>query len=175
MDTPSTEPGPGRVVVRRATVSDANGILGCLAAAFEPYRTRYTPAAFADTTLVEGSMHRRLREMRVLVAVSEGDIVGTVAGSVTGRDGHLRGMAVLPAHAGTRVADRLLHTIERELLALGCTRVTLDTTEPLQRAMRFYERRGYRRTGTVSDFFGMPLIEYAKELCASRSVMTMTD
>jgi hypothetical protein len=30
--------------------------------------------------------------------------------------------------------------------------------------MRFYERNGYRRTGKVGDFFGMPRIEYAKEL-----------
>ncbi len=48
--------------------------------------------------------------------------------------------------------------------ALGCARITLDTTEPLQRAMRFYERNGYQRTGHVGNFFDMPLIEYAKLL-----------
>jgi hypothetical protein len=30
--------------------------------------------------------------------------------------------------------------------------------------MRFYEREGYRRSGTVTDFFGMPLFEYVKIL-----------
>jgi hypothetical protein len=40
----------------------------------------------------------------------------------------------------------------------------LDTTEPLQRAMGFYEKHGYRRSGKVSDFFGMPLVEYQKVL-----------
>jgi hypothetical protein len=30
--------------------------------------------------------------------------------------------------------------------------------------MRFYERHGYRRSGRVQDFFGMPLIEYAKDI-----------
>jgi len=30
--------------------------------------------------------------------------------------------------------------------------------------MRFYEKHGYRRSGKVSDFFGMPLVEYAKPL-----------
>jgi hypothetical protein len=30
--------------------------------------------------------------------------------------------------------------------------------------MRFYERHGYRRSGRISDFFGMPLIEYVKVL-----------
>jgi hypothetical protein len=42
--------------------------------------------------------------------------------------------------------------------------VSLDTTEPLRRAMRFYERNGYQRSGKVTDFFGMTLIEYIKEL-----------
>jgi ribosomal protein S18 acetylase RimI-like enzyme len=46
--------------------------------------------------------------------------------------------------------------------------VTLDTTRPLQRAIRFYERHGYRQTGRVSDFYGMELIEYAKELGGRR-------
>ena len=36
------------------------------------------------------------------------------------------------------------------------------------RAIRFYERHGYRPTGRVSDFFGMELIEYAKELGGRR-------
>ena len=42
--------------------------------------------------------------------------------------------------------------------------MTLDTTRPLECAIRFYERCGYRATGVVRDFFGMPLFEYAKDL-----------
>ncbi len=30
--------------------------------------------------------------------------------------------------------------------------------------MRFYESHGYRRSGEVTDFFGMPLHEYVKDL-----------
>ena len=46
----------------------------------------------------------------------------------------------------------------------AAARVSLDTTEPLRRAVRFYERHGFRPSGRVSDFFGMPLFEYVKEL-----------
>ena len=47
----------------------------------------------------------------------------------------------------------------------GIENVTsLDTTEPLERAMRFYERNGFRRSGVVRDFFGMPLIEYSQAI-----------
>ena len=73
-------------------------------------------------------------------------------------------MAVLPAWQGAGVAALLLDAAERELRAQHCSRVTLDTTEPLQRATRFYEKHGYRASGRVSDFFGMPLYEYAKVL-----------
>ena len=56
----------------------------------------------------------------------------------------------------------MLQAAESELRARGCRRVTLDTTQPLERAMRFYEKNGYRRSGNVGDFFGMPLFEYVK-------------
>ncbi len=73
-------------------------------------------------------------------------------------------MAVRPEWQGTGVAAQLLRHVESELRVKKCSRVTLDTTEPLRRAMRFYERNGYQRSGEVSDFFGMPLIEYIKEM-----------
>ena len=73
-------------------------------------------------------------------------------------------MSVPPRWAGKGVAQALLEAVEAELRGLHCTLVTLDTTEPLTRAMRFYERNGYQRTGKVEHFFGMPLIEYAKPL-----------
>ena len=49
----------------------------------------------------------------------------------------------------------LADAAEAGLRAAGCTQVTLDTTRPLERAIAFYERRGYRPTGIVRDFYGM--------------------
>lgn len=107
--------------------------------------------------------------MSLFVAVNEdGEVVGTIGcASLVNHEGHLRGMAVLPDRQGSGLAGQLLERAESELRDLGCTRVTLDTTEPLKRAVRFYERHGYRATGRVTNFFGMPLYEYAKELCES--------
>lgn len=155
--------------IRKADADDGAAILNCLAAAFENYRNQYTAGAFADTVLGSQTIQHRLREMCVFVAVSEGEIVGTIGCSAHGTDsnraeGHLRGMAVLPGWQGTEVASTLLHTAEAELIKDGCTRVTLDTTEPLTRAIRFYERHGFSRSGRISDFFGMSLYEYAKSL-----------
>ncbi len=172
--------------IRMASCDDAAGILACLRGAFEDYRAFYTPAAFLDTVLTPETLQARLAEMSVFVAVhpaSQMDhnpvavlpsidrsaviplIVGTIACHVVDdKEGHLRGMAVLPAWRGTGLASQLLSRAESELRARNRTRITLDTTEPLQHAMRFYEKHGYRSSGKISDFFGMPLFEYYKVL-----------
>jgi ribosomal protein S18 acetylase RimI-like enzyme len=152
------------ITIRQATIADARGVLECLRAAFAPFRDAYTDAAYEDTVLVEASLRDRLAEMTVAVAVDRsGRVIGTIAYKVSGRgEGHLRGMAVLPECQGHGIADQLLEHAEEELRKENCSRITLDTTEPLERAMRFYERHGYRRSGRTQDFFGMPLIEYVK-------------
>jgi ribosomal protein S18 acetylase RimI-like enzyme len=75
-------------------------------------------------------------------------------------------MAVLPEWQGSLVASQLLTRGEQELRAAGCSIITLDTTAPLQRAIRFYEKHGFHRTARVNDFFGMPLFEYQKTISA---------
>ncbi len=153
------------VIIRSAAVADTRAILGCLAAAFEPYRTSYTHDAYLDTVLTEDTITARLAVMQVFVAVSGDQVVGTIACSKQdASEGHLRGMAVLPEWLGGGIAEKLLHAAEAELIQHGCSRITLDTTDPLQRAMRFYEKHGYRRSGRITDFFGMPLHEYVKDV-----------
>jgi GNAT superfamily N-acetyltransferase len=151
-------------VIRPAHTEDAAAILQCLRAAFEPYRSQYTPQAWLDTVMTTGALLQRLSSMTVFVAFdTQGNLVGTIGGAVvSSSEGHLRGMAVPPEGHGRGIAQRLLEAMEKHLLAKGSTRISLDTTEPLQRAMRFYEKNGYRHTGKITDFFGMPLIEYAK-------------
>jgi ribosomal protein S18 acetylase RimI-like enzyme len=150
--------------IRKADPQDGDAILACLGAAFCEYRDQYTPEAFADTLLDVETIQRRLSEMCLLVAVSEEGIVGTIGYRVNGKEGHLRGMAVLPHWQGTELASALLQTAESELLKQGCRCLTLDTTEPLTRAIHFYEKHGFSASGRVSDFFGMRLYEYSKSL-----------
>jgi GNAT superfamily N-acetyltransferase len=152
------------VQIRGADACEAPQITACLEAAFAPYRELYSPAAYADTVPDVGGMVRRICSMHVLVAVVGDRVVGTIAGAFDEQgDGHLRGMAVLPQWQGLGVASQLLVAIEVYLWAQGCSQITLDTTLPLQRAIRFYESHGYRHSGVTNDFFGMPLYEYAKE------------
>ena len=66
--------------IRHATLGDAGAILDCLQSAFEPYRSRYTPDGYRDTTLNPETIQERMTSMSVLVAVDPGgEIVGTIA------------------------------------------------------------------------------------------------
>lgn len=152
--------------IRKATEEDVPGVLACLHAAFEDYRGTYTPGAFLDTVLTTETLQQRLTTMCVFVATSgTGELVGTIACSVVdSEEGHIRGMAVQPNWRGTGLAAQLLNSAESELRDKNCSRITLDTTEPLTRAMRFYEKHGYHRSGRITDFFGMRLLEYVKSL-----------
>ena len=153
------------VRVRTAAPEDVDRIHRCLLAAFEPYRSRYTEGAFADTVPDPEGIRDRVRTMAVFVAVVADEIVGTIAGREDdGGSGHIRGMAVLPGWHGRGVAAALLAEVEQELRRRGCTRVNLHTTRPLERAAHFYEKQGFARTGGIEDFFGMDIIEFAKSL-----------
>jgi GNAT superfamily N-acetyltransferase len=151
---------------RNATNADCAAVLECLGSAFAPYRESYTAEAFADTVLNPDAFRRRLLEMSVVVATNaSGEVAGTIAYKVLdGGEGHLRGMAVRPQWHGTGLSTALLETAENELRKAGCKTVTLDTTEPLRRALRFYEKNGYQPTGKVASFFGMLLFEYGKSI-----------
>jgi putative acetyltransferase len=152
------------VSIRAATAEDSSGILACLSAAFEQYRGHYTAGAFADTVLTAETIVKRFQQMTVYVAVEEsGEIVGTIAcGVVSAEEGHIRGMAVVPGLRGSDVASRLLKRAESYFQERNCNRISLGTTAPLKRAIRFYERAGFRPTGRIQDFFDMPLHEYTK-------------
>ena len=152
--------------IRRATAGDVEQILDCLQKAFHPFRGDYTDAAFADTVLAPDTIHQRLATMAVFVASGGDDaLLGTIACNVRDNgEGHIRGLAVRPEWQGRGAAQLLLDAAERELRQQKCSRISLDTTLPLRRAIRFYERNGYRPSGKVTDFFGMPLFEHVKTI-----------
>jgi ribosomal protein S18 acetylase RimI-like enzyme len=154
------------ISIRKAHIADSRGILQCFQEAFAAYRSVYTPGAYRDTVVSPEALENRMATMCVFVAASSsGEVVGTVACYAVGpHEGHIRGMAVRPAWHGVDVAGKLIRSVETELRDRGCTRISLDATLPLQRAMRFYEKHGFRRSGRISDFFGMELIEFVKTL-----------
>jgi N-acetylglutamate synthase-like GNAT family acetyltransferase len=82
------------------------------------------------------------------VAVSEGDVVGTVALlDIGNHQGALRKMFVHASYRGpaSGVAARLLETLFEWSRARGVNDVYLGTTEKFLAAHRFYERNGFQQ------------------------------
>lgn len=165
----------GRYSIRVAEVTDVPALLQCLGAAFKSYRSCYTVDAFLDTVLTDQTARERLASMTVLLAVDDSaEVIGTIASArESDTVGHLRGMAILPEWQGSGVAQALLDRALNDLAGSGCDLVTLDTTHPLRRAVHFYEKNGFRRSGKVCDFFGMPLIEYCRDLKRQRATSSL--
>ena len=153
------------ISIRRAATADLPDVRQCLVDAFEPYRADYSAEMFENTVPSVAGLEKRASEMTIWIATSADRTVGTIAAGVEDSHvGHLRGMAVMSEFHGRGVALQLLRTAETELRNLGCVTVTLDTTAPLHRAMAFYEKQGYRRSGARHPMLGMELIEFRKTL-----------
>src|SRR5215813_10283870 len=97
-------PEPGRVskmkdhyAIRLSRLEDARAIAGVLQAAFEEYKSRYTPKGYCATTPNEGEILRRVDQGPTWVATYEEEIVGTVSVVPKNDSLYVRSMAILPA------------------------------------------------------------------------------
>ncbi len=99
------------------------------------------------------------------MALYDNSIVGTVAAVPKGEGLYVRSMAVLPAARGHRIGELLLRSVEDFALAQGYKRMFLSTTPFLDRAIRLYEKWGFRRTDEAPhELFGTPLFTMVKTL-----------
>ena len=78
-----------------------------------------------------------------LVAVSDGEVIGTVLGSYDGRRGWINRLAVRHDFRGKGLADRLMAEVERRLVAIGCDKVNLLIEPDNAGVQTYYERLGY--------------------------------
>jgi putative acetyltransferase len=91
----------------------------------------------------------------VVVAETDGEIVGFIV--INPSSGYLDQIAVRPESWGSNVAKTLMSEAKR--LARS---VTLDVNQANARAIRFYEREGFVRTGEgVNPLSGKPTFRYA--------------
>jgi ribosomal protein S18 acetylase RimI-like enzyme len=90
-----------------------------------------------------------------LVAELGGGIVGSVLGGFDGRRGMMYHLAVDHSHRQDGIGALLMDALERRLRDRGCIRYYLLVTQDNEAAIRFYERRGWKR---------MELFAYGKDL-----------
>ena len=151
--------------IRIADSGEAGAIAAVLYEAFREFEPLYTAEGFAATTPKREQILERMSEGPVWVALVDGEIVGTVSVVLKREALYLRGMAVLPRTRGASVGKWLMEQVEQYAVDKGCKRLFLSTTPFLQRAIRLYEKFGFRRTPDgPHDLFGTPLFTMEKTL-----------
>ena len=82
-----------------------------------------------------------------IVAELDGDPVGHAIAQRHEDEGHLHALYLDPDHFGTGVGPTLHDMALRALRRIGCNSATLRVLDGNDRAIGFYERRGWRLTG----------------------------
>ena len=157
------QPG-AEVIIRRAVPEDAAAVASVLYESFAEYEPSYTPEGFAATVSDPEQVRGRIEREPVWVAVKDGKIVGTVGAVPKGDALYVRSMAVVPAARGGAVGRRLMEQVEEFAAGQGFGRMFLSTTPFLTRAIRLYERAGFRRSPEgPHELFGTPLFTMVKD------------
>lgn len=154
-----------KIQIRLAESRDAQAIASLLAASFAEYKALYTSEGYAATAITSEQVANRISEGPMWVALADERVAGTVSVVVKSGSLYIRGMAVRPSARGQRIGERLLAQVERFAESNGIPRLFLSTTPFLDRAIRLYERWGFRRTDQGShDLYGTPLFTMEKIL-----------
>jgi predicted GNAT family N-acyltransferase len=96
-----------------------------------------------------------------LVAVENGELLGTCRVVMVGRTAQFSRLAVRPAARRRGIATALLDAAENETRALGGRRMVLHAQTYVQ---PLYERAGYRMRGTMFREAGIEHVAMEKEL-----------
>jgi ribosomal protein S18 acetylase RimI-like enzyme len=146
----STSSTPAPVEVRAARKED-------LAAAVDLERMCFGTGAFSLTKRQLQYLQRRPTAVFV-VAEQEGTVVGQGVALVrqhrSGPSGRIYSLAVHPERRGQRIGDSLLRSMVDSLSERGVRRVYLEVDDENASAIRLYERWGFRRVGTLPDYYG---------------------
>lgn len=153
------------VRIRAASSADAASIASVLRESFAEYEFLYTREGFDATTPVAAQVQKRIEEGPVWVALDNDLVVGTVSAVARGDALYVRGMAIVPAARGRGIGELLLRRVEVFASERGFRRMLLSTTPFLGRAIRLYERYGFKRSAEGPDaLHGTPLFTMEKIL-----------
>jgi ribosomal protein S18 acetylase RimI-like enzyme len=142
-----TQPLP--VTVRVADKSDVT-------AAVELERACFSPSVSLKKRQLQYLQQRRSAVF--LVAEQGGAIVGQGIALLRqhkkGLSGRIYSLAVDSRARGQRIGDQLLSAMLEALFSRGARRVYLEVEHDNAGAVRLYERHGFRRIGTLPDYYG---------------------
>ena len=86
----------------------------------------------------------------VLVASVGPEVVGSIMAGYDGHRGWLYALAVLPGYRFDQVATNLVIEAEKQLMAIGCTKINLQIRASQPHAQQFYRTLGYATEDRIS-------------------------
>jgi N-acetylglutamate synthase-like GNAT family acetyltransferase len=150
---------------RKARIQEIKDVLLVLSKAFEPYKKYYTNDAFNATVLTPNVMKDRIlnKKYEIFVVLINKQIIGTVSLSMKDKDQlYIRSMAVHPDYQKRGVGLFILKKINELTIGKNIKTISLDTSKPLKRAIKFYKNFGFKFTGIIKDFYGNEIYEMKK-------------
>jgi len=156
-----------KINYRKAQILDINEIYNTLLKAFEPYKSNYTNDAYNATVLTLKDIKNRILgdKYEIYVVTKDKKIIGTFSILKKNKDIlHLRSMAVHPDFQGKGFGLFILRKIDMFAKKNNYKFISLDTSKPLKRAIKFYKNFGFEFTGNNQDFYGVKIFEMIKEI-----------
>ena len=85
-----------------------------------------------------------------LVALLDGELVGTAMGSYDGHRGWVYYVAVSEAHRRQGIGSALMKAVEEKLVQIGCPKLNLQVRASNKQVVEFYRKLGYHVEERVS-------------------------
>lgn len=151
------------ITIRKAELTDIPQMRAVGSASWRVAYTGIFPDEFIENALEqwwsEASFQRGIPDAALcnLVAEQDGQIIGTLMGTVDPREEgqvYLFRLYIHPDHFGQGIGKQLWHTYLQHL-APGVKRVDLEVERQNDRAIQFYLRLGFQETGlNETEAFG---------------------
>jgi ribosomal protein S18 acetylase RimI-like enzyme len=158
--------GNKKLVFRKAKINDKEKIYNILLNSFKPYKKDYTEKGYYSTILSPEKIEERINEniFKIFVVTIDKKIVGTV--SILHQDDryYIRSMAVEPDYQNKGVGLFILENIFDIAKNENIKKISLESFKPLKKAVRFYEKHGFKKTGIIKDLYGNEIFEMIKIL-----------
>jgi putative intracellular protease/amidase/ribosomal protein S18 acetylase RimI-like enzyme len=161
------EEGVEKTTVRRAGSDYAGSIHKVHNHAFRGLRGRdYEPRAIEAAVTSLDEINRRItRGEHILVAESDGKIVGTATGLEEHETLHVCSVAVNPAWQERGIAQMLMEILEEIAQRQRCHKLWLQTAWVMTEATALYERMGFQQEGYMPcQFYGEDFLVFGKVL-----------
>jgi ribosomal protein S18 acetylase RimI-like enzyme len=96
------------------------------------------------------------RGMRIFIAEFEGNIVGKTHLQITGAEGSIFGLGILPEFRGLGLGRKLLTESIRQLYEMNASSIMLQVESENANALNLYKSCGFEET-SVMDYYKLDL------------------